>query len=124
MKQKHQILITLLLVSIYCFGLYLSANTLPYSSKQNVIENQENSKYSVAESKGFYAHTQQLENSFFQLLEDYSVDYEFPFDVFGITSYSNKLLFNAKYKQYKNLLENTRIKYRKSDLIFPFHNFW
>ncbi|MCG1035976.1 hypothetical protein [Polaribacter sargassicola] len=124
MKQKHQIFKAFLLIAIYCFGLGLSAKTLPYLGEQNVVENQENVKYLITSSKVLYTHTQQAENSVSELLEYFTPNFLFaPSDILA-TSYLNKLLFNAKYKQYINQLDNTRIKYRKSDIIFPFHNFW
>jgi len=124
MKQKHQILKAFLLIAIYCFGLGLSAKTLPYLGKQNVIESQETAKYLITTSKVLYTHTQQAENSISEFLEYNTPNFLFsPSDVLA-TFYLNNLLFNAKYKQYINQLDNTRIKYRKSDLIFPFHNFW
>ncbi|MCL7765301.1 hypothetical protein MPF19_17905 [Polaribacter sp. Z014] len=124
MKQKHQILKVLLLISIYCSGMYLSANTSSYFNTHNVAENKEKATYLETASKVFYTHTQQSENSISELTEFSLPSFQLSSDDFLTITYSNKLEFNSKFKQYKNYLNTTRIRHRKSDLIFPFHNFW
>jgi len=124
MKKKHQIFKVVLLISIYCFGMYLSANTLPDFGAHNIALNKEKATFSSTASKVFYTHTQQSENSISELTEFSLPNLKLSSDVFVAISYSNKLDFNSKFKQYKNYLDNTLIRHRKSDLIFPFHNFW
>ena len=124
MKQKHQILKVVLLISIYCFGLFLSANTSSYFSKDNTPLNKEEATYFTSATKVFYAHTQQSENSISELVDFSLPSFELSSSDFLAITYSNKLEFNSKFKQYKNYLNNTLIRHRKSDLIFPFHNFW
>jgi hypothetical protein len=123
-KNKHQIIKVLLLISIYCFGIYLSANSSPYFSTQNVIQNNEQKEYLATTSKVLFTHTQQSENLLSELTEYSLPNFEFSSDNFWSIPYSNKLLFNSKFKQYNSYLKNTLIRHRKSDLIFPFHNFW
>lgn len=124
MKQKHLILKVLLLISIYCSGMYLSANTPSYFSTHNVAKNKEKATYLETASKVFYTHTQQTENLISELTEFSLPSFQLSSDDFLAISFSDKLEFNSKFKQYQNYLENTLIRHRKSDLIFPFHNFW
>ncbi|WP_158840659.1 hypothetical protein [Polaribacter sp. L3A8] len=124
MKKKQQIFKVILLIAIYCSGMYLSANTLPYFGTHNVFTNTEKATFSTTASKVFYTHTQQSENSISELVEFSLPNFKLSSDDFIAISYANKLDFNSKFKQYKNYLDNTLIRHRKSDLIFPFHNFW
>ncbi|WP_166384327.1 MULTISPECIES: hypothetical protein [unclassified Polaribacter] len=124
MKQKHQILKVLLLISIYCSGMYLSANTTSYFSAQNAKQDTEQLTYLVTASKVFHAHTQQSENLVSETIDFSLPNFKLSSDDLLAISYTTKQEFNSKFKQYKNYLENTLIRQRKSDLIFPFHNFW
>lgn len=124
MKKKHQIFKVILLIAIYCSGMYLSANTPSYLGTHNVSTNTAKATFSTTASKVFYTHTQQSENSISELVEFSLPNFELSSDDFTAISYANKLDFNSKFKQYKNYLDNTLIRHRKSDLIFPFHNFW
>lgn len=124
MKKRGQILKVLLLTSIYCFGIFLSANNSTYFSTQNVDQNNEQLAYSATTSKILYVHTQQIENSLSDILEYSLPSFKLSNNDFLAISASNTLEFNATFKQYKNYLQNTLIRHRKSDLIFPFHNFW
>jgi hypothetical protein len=124
MKKKHQIFKVILLIAIYCSGMYLSANTLPYLGTHNVSTNTEKATFSTTASKVFYTHTQQSDNSISELVEFSLLNSELSSDDIIAITYSNKLEFNSKFKQYKIYLNNTLIRHRKSDLIFPFHNFW
>lgn len=124
MKNKHQIIKVLLLISIYCFGIYLSANSSAYFSKQNVVKDNKQKEYVSTTSKVLFIHTQQYESLQSNLTEYSLPTFESPDNLFWLISNSNELLFNSKFKQYNNYLKNILIRHRKSDLIFPFHNFW
>ena len=124
MKQKHQILKVLLLISIYCFGLFLSAHTTTYFNSQKAKQDTEQLTYLVTASKVFQTHIQQSENLFSEITEFSLPNLQLSSDDFLAITYANRLEFNSKFKQYKNYLNNTLIRHRKSDLLFPFHNFW
>ncbi|SDS30962.1 hypothetical protein SAMN05216503_2645 [Polaribacter sp. KT25b] len=124
MKNKHQIIKVLLLISIYCFGIYLSANSSAYFSEQNVVKDNKQKEYVSTTSKVLFIHTQQYESLQSNLTEYSLPTFESPDNLFWLISNSNELLFNSKFKQYNNYLKNILIRHRKSDLIFPFHNFW
>lgn len=124
MKSPNQIFRVLLLVSIYCFGVYSSANSLPFSNKISVDQNDEQKVYFTASSKLLSPHSQQSEISISDITEHASPNFKLPFASVSISLKSNEVLFNSKYKQYENYANTLLIRHRKSDLIFPFHNFW
>lgn len=123
-KNRHQIIKVLLLISIYCIGIYLSADASAYFSEQNVVKNNKEQDYVSATSKVLFTHTQQYETSLSNLTEYSLPSFESSDNLYWLISISNELLFNSKFKQYNNYFKNILIRHRKSDLIFPFHNFW
>ena len=125
MNQLHKILKTVLLISIYCFGIFVSVKTLPSStSSQTIEQNNKQKTYYTSVSKVLYIHTQQSENLLSENTEYLAANFTLLFKDFCDVSISNELLFKTKFKQYLIYFKNLLIKNRKSDLIFPFHNFW
>ena len=125
MKKWHKILRVFLLVSIYCFGVYVPAKTALNSSAQTFEQHKEQKEYLNSASKILYPHTQQLENSISDITECSFSNFDLSsIEGFWTITYPEELLFNARFKQYKNYLKTLLIRQRKSDLIFPFHNFW
>lgn len=124
MKDFNHISKVLLLITIYCFGICVSAKTLHVSSGpsfQNTNEQQDNL---VSASKVHFLHTQPSESILASVEIAGLPDFKLAFDVFCKPTVSFELQNLARYKQYKSHLQTLRIRYRKSDLIFPFHNFW
>lgn len=124
MKNWHKILRVFLLVSIYCLGVYVPTKTALNSSAQTFEQNKEQKAYLNSASKILYPHTQQLENSISDITECSFSTFNLPYQVFCTIAYPVDILFRARFKQYKNYLKTLLIRQRKSDLIFPFHNFW
>ncbi|MCI2228159.1 hypothetical protein MC378_03190 [Polaribacter sp. MSW13] len=124
MEKKNQLIKVLLLISIYCFGVFISANSsLGFNTHRIGQENEQKVFLSTA-SKVLFTHGHEFENLLSDLTEYTTTNLKLSFNDFWTISYSNQLLFNAKFKQYKNHLKTLLIRQRKSDLIFPFHNFW
>ncbi|WP_339842150.1 hypothetical protein [uncultured Maribacter sp.] len=124
MKSPNQIFRVLLLVSIYCFGVYSSANSLPFSNEISVDQKNEQKTYFTASTKLLSPHSQQSEVSISDVTENVTPNFKLPFASVSISLKSNEVLFNSKYKQYQNYANTLLIRHRKTDLIFPFHNFW
>ena len=124
MRNWNNILKVLLLVAVYCFGIYVPTNTLPSSNTQTIEQSNNKKERLTTSTKVLYAHTQQFENLFSDLANYSFPNFKLPYFSFWAVICSNDLLFNAKFKQYKDLLKTILIRHRKSDLIFPFHNFW
>jgi len=124
MKRGEQIIRVLLLISIYCFGISVSAITAPNSNTQVFVQNNGQEDSFSAASKTHFVHTYQSEISVSNFLECSLSNDNLSLDDFIIVLFLNKLLFNAKFKQYENHFKNLLIRHRKADLIFPFHSFW
>lgn len=124
MKNWHKIFSVVLLVSIYCFGVYAPAETAVHSSEQTYTQNKEQKASFKSASKILYPHTQQLENSISDITECPFSILKLPTTAFWTIAYPVEIRLSAKFKQYKNYLNTLLIRQRKSDLIFPFHNFW
>jgi len=124
MKSPNQILRVLLLVTIYCFGIYSSAKSLPSSNEVAIGQNNEQKDYFTASSKVLSPHSQQTEVSISDVTENATPEFKLPFQGSWDNVKPNEVLFYSRFKQYRIYFNTLLIRHRKSDLIFPFHNFW
>ncbi|MDN3665394.1 hypothetical protein ACFFU1_15580 [Algibacter miyuki] len=124
MKARHHILRVLILLAVYCYGIYVPATAMPAAFTQSVAETNTPKESVTTTSKILYAHTQQLDNVYSDFSEYSLSQFKLAQEGFWAISHTYNLLFHAKYKQYQNHLKTILIRHRKSDLIFPFHNFW
>lgn len=124
MKSTSHIFRVLLLVAIYGFGVYSSANILPFSNEITVVQNKEQKAYFTASTKVLSPHSQQSEISISDVTEYATPNFKLPYTTVSLSLLSNEVGFNSRFKQYENYANNLLIRHRKSDLIFPFHNFW
>lgn len=124
MKNCNYILKGLLLLTIYCFGLCTSALTVHAPSVE--IEHQTNKQQDtiVNATKVHFLHTQQSENLLAVVEYKPASDLKLAFKDYSKFTFSTDLQILASFKQYKSYYQTLRIRFRKSDLIFPFHNFW
>ena len=124
MKSTSHIFRVLLLVAIYGFGVYSSANILPLSNEVTVGQSKEQKAYFTASTKILSPHSQQSEISISDVTEYATPNFKLPYPSVSLSLISNEVAFNSRFKQYENYANNLLIRHRKSDLIFPFHNFW
>jgi hypothetical protein len=124
MKSTKNIFRVLLLVTIYCFGLSNSANTLPFSNEIEISQNGDQKNYFSEFNQLISPHAQQSEISVSDVAEVSSPNYKLPFTSFNSQINSSELRFVARFKQYQLYANTLLIRHRKSDLIFPFHSFW
>lgn len=123
MKRQNKILSVLLFILVYCFGVGFSCQKSNDTYK--LIE--EGSKHETqfsSRSKVFYFHTPTSETSTSEISEYISLNYHQNFDAFWAILLLSVWCFNALFKQYNAYLNTVWIRYRKSDIIFPFHCFW
>lgn len=124
MKSTNNIFRVLLLVTIYCFGIYSSANTLPFSNEV-AVSLSSNKQFLFKEStKTLSPHAQLSEISVSDVAEVSSPNYKLPIRSFSSLLNNSELRFVARIKQYQLFANTLLIRHRKSDLIFPFHSFW
>ena len=124
MKNQNYIVKVLLLVTVYCFGIYGSASTLPFSNDITYSQENEHSAYLTSSSKILSPHSQQTEVSISDVAESLNLNFKLPFTSFNPSQKLSEVFFNTRFKQYKIYANTLLIRHRKSDLIFPFHNFW
>ncbi|UMB60655.1 hypothetical protein MHL31_00235 [Lutibacter sp. A80] len=123
-QRLHQMLKILLLISIYCFGIFVPVNIVPLSKEQGIEKSNEQQGYFSNISKVPYVHTQESERLLSESTDYISLNFNLLYKGVCITLFSSELLLKNKYKQYRAYFRNLLIRNRKSDLIFPFHNFW
>ncbi|SIR25228.1 hypothetical protein [Maribacter ulvicola] len=114
----------LLLVTIYCFGLFSTANTVPFSNNTILGESSDQKTFFAESTKLLSPHAQQSEISVADVAEVTAPNYKLPFTSFSNATNTTEVVFSSRYKQYVFYAKNLLIRHRKSDLIFPFHNFW
>ncbi|WP_299326013.1 hypothetical protein [uncultured Maribacter sp.] len=124
MKSTNNIFRVLLFVTIYCFGIYSSANTLPFSKEVVISLNSSKQSLFKESTKTLSPHAQQSEISVSDVAEVSSPNYKLPFTSYNSHLNNSELRFVARIKQYQLFANTLLIRHRKSDLIFPFHSFW
>jgi hypothetical protein len=123
MKNSIRIIGVIILTAIYCFVVSTVTNT-PISSDYENHQTTEKEQYRAIISNNLFCHTLEVEslsNSF----EYFPVPN--PKNLFNKHWSTTKFieqLFESEFTQYYNFSINFLIKYRKSDIIFPFHYFW
>lgn len=124
MKDFNHISKVILLITIYCFGICASAASISAGHVEVLQGDTSQNEFVVNTSKVHFLHIQQAETVLASTTDITFPDYKLSFKDYCNSSLTDQLQFLASYKQYKNHLKTLRIRYKKSDLIFPFHNFW
>lgn len=125
MKKVVNFFVTAIIILLYCFASGTINSGISNSASINASNAgvEEEGYYSAVSVNGFGAALQaETVTSPFNTLSLFS----FKTSSFGyalLLKYYEQL-FSVTFKQYVSFSGNLLIKYRKSDLIFPFHYFW
>ncbi|WP_067148051.1 hypothetical protein [Pseudotamlana agarivorans] len=114
----------MLLVTIYCFGLSFSIPKTPFSYNQSIETDTTHEKAFTSASNTLCFHTPVSETTFSGITENLSFKLNQDFESFWAVILPNEWRLYANFKQYQTYFKNILLRYRKTDLIFPFHNFW
>lgn len=118
-----KILSVVFLTAIYCFAIGVVTQSLAHANFKDKSASSQEKIISEISSKLFY-HTSQTESS----LNSFNIfsfkNFKNPFIVFSPLVINTEELFCSEFSQYFSFSRNILIKYRKSDMIFPFHYFW
>lgn len=124
MKRIYNLLTILLFVALYCMSMGFSAsvNLVSDPSTSSKHEQHKEQISSAASSQSVHTTPSEIGVSF-------SLDVHFNnlfdhFDGFGAILHASAQRYLSSLKQSAYLSFNRSIRYRKADLIFPFHNFW
>lgn len=124
MKQFRQPFKALFFLTIYCFGIFVSIKTLPSSITQITEHSNKQKEYNTKLSNILSVHTPQSENLLSEITEYGLPTFKLSNTAFGVFLFSKNLFFKTKFNQYQNYYKSLLLRNRKTNLIFPFHNFW
>jgi hypothetical protein len=100
---------------------FFCLNGSSYDPKYNSFQNPSNTEVSTC--LAHYYHSSQSESSFLSFIVQTFTANEKLLSGEAIIKYTQQLLA-SRFTQYTGLFLNTLIRFRKANLIFPFHNFW
>jgi cytochrome c-type biogenesis protein CcmH/NrfF len=124
MNNKVKTWSAICLTAVYCFAVIHATYSLKKIDFRN-HQTTEQEQYLATIAKGLYCHTSSSENAGSSLNNSSVSKTNNVFDeLWSSVSESREQLFEAKFTQYCNFAINFLIKYRKTDIIFPFHYFW
>jgi hypothetical protein len=125
-KTKIRILSVVLLTAIYCYAIGIATATSTQANPQYYSTTSEK-EYCLDFSTKLFYHTSQYESSVDNCNNQPTLNIKNPFGFFNALwahAKTTEQLFESVITQYINIAKNLLIRYRKSDLIFPFHYFW
>lgn len=114
---------TLLLTTLYCFGIAVAAG--PFAGAGEAVPVNTKSDYCQNNGSGdVCTHTSQSAFSSSNIVVLPAKPQKAASDALWAICAVADVLIIAGFSQYTNYSANVRIHFRKADLIFPFHYFW
>lgn len=115
--------------AISLIALYFSAITVVMAGRSvyysyDDAQNSDEELYLSMVSASMFYHTPKSETGVYTLENPLLINFKVPFKELWATSAVPEHLFRIEYSDYGLYACNLRIRYRKNDLIFPFHYFW
>ncbi|MDD2563222.1 MAG: hypothetical protein PHU27_03275 [Salinivirgaceae bacterium] len=112
-----------LLIAIYCFAIGIVANsTIPYAIRDT--QTTEQAKFFATVSTDLFYHTPQSENSYSNLIDFPAPTFKNPLNSYWVLNKTTEQYLAIAFSQYTFISRNFPIRYRKTNIIFPFHCFW
>ena len=113
----------LVLIAIYCFAIGVFTISINHYDVQTA-KTTEQEKFLSTVSVNLYCHTTQLESSVSNLNDFPSPSFKNPFKNLWAFNKTVEQFFELAFTQYEFFSINLLIRYRKTNIIFPFHCFW
>ena len=120
MKKWIQLLFVLSIAMIYCVAITPLNNASSSSVQHAPVGDQVSSGSSVDNP----FHLQQSEGSTSIVTQYSPAKSNVTFLTSSAVSVITEQLYLGKYCQYERIAQNLLVKYRKTDIFFPFHYFW
>ena len=113
----------LVLIAIYCFAIGVFTTSINHYDVQTA-QTTEQEKFLSTVSVNLYCHTTQLESSVSNLNDFSSPSFKNSFKNLWAFNKTVEQFFEFAFTQYEFFSINLLIRYRKTNIIFPFHCFW
>ncbi|WP_144800797.1 hypothetical protein [Maribacter sp. MAR_2009_72] len=124
MKKVGQLLKVFTLLLTYSFGMFNAVDNASTVNEIHVVQDEGQNQILKASSRALSPHAQQPQITFSDSTESITIDFKLSLSCFSLLSSNQELFFYSGFKQYNNYYTTLLIRHRKSNLIFPFHNFW
>ena len=125
MKKVFKIAGIILIVALYSFTMGMGGNNSFDSSLKGAGKTrEENKSYFKAVSVNLFYFTPKSESSLNTFHNTTPSTFKTSFKEFAVVVKTTEQFFDSKFVQYNFSLKNCLFRYRKSDIIFPFHYFW
>jgi hypothetical protein len=125
MKKVNRVLDASLMTVIYCFALLVVLNH-SFKSSPTFADTQSeiHKNYSSSDSGSLLLHTSQTEVLLSNVNSNLLPTFKNPFQSFSAVLQTEEAIFASVFHQYHRTSANLLIRFRKANLIFPFHYFW
>ena len=122
MKNQFRILSITFLATIYCFAISVTTKSYAYSDFHNNSTSSQEVIITDFSAK-LFCHTAQLESSINNFNNLPTPSFKNPLTGFWAIIKATEQLFETEFSQCTTFCINTLINLRKSDILFPFHQF-
>ncbi len=125
MKKVDSILEASLMTMIYCLAL-LSVVSHHFSagSTSSDYSSEVHPSYVSADAIDLFFHAAQVEISSSVVNSNVIPNFKNQFQGFSAILLHQEIIFGSAFHQYHSTFTNLLIRFRKANLIFPFHDFW
>lgn len=123
MKNKIKNTSIVLLIAIYCFALGIATESAIHYDFQNQPRAEQENFFSTI-STNLFCHTSQSENSIKNFNDFPSPRFTDSYNSLWAVNKTTEHFLEIVFLQYNFFSKNLLIRFRKNNIIFPFHCFW